>query len=163
MDDIRQTQAWAMALENMAQMHPRYLVELLETRELDRALMAKVKLYANLLTRLEERMPGATPEERQEIAQAEYLTPVNPNWQEEEPLTPEERKKLEEYLKGLELSPSNANNGIKSPEGFWQVALAFVIFVGGVLLVAYIAKNIGLSKIDHHTGQPTDYDERYGY
>jgi len=36
-----------------------------------------------------------------EIAQAEYLTPVNPNWQDEKKMNKEEKKELREYLKRL--------------------------------------------------------------
>jgi len=91
---IRETQAWRMALDNLEQMNPRYLVELLENGQLESVLTQKVQAFAEVMTNLKEQMPGATTSEIREMAQADTLTPVNPDWQEEKPLTPGERKKL---------------------------------------------------------------------
>ncbi len=98
---IRKTHLWQMVIDNIEQMHPRYLVSLVEDKTLDSVVQQRIRAYATLLLKLKEKMPGATNWEIEEIAQAEHLTPVNPNWQDEKPLNREEKRKLKEYLRSL--------------------------------------------------------------
>ncbi len=79
--EFNKTAEYRMAKENMLQMHPECYRELKATGKLEEALIAKVRSYIQTLHQLRERMPNAQEWERKEIAQAEWLTPVNPNWQ----------------------------------------------------------------------------------
>jgi hypothetical protein len=90
-----------MALDNLEQMHPRYLAELLENGGLRKVLSERVAAYAGTLERLRQSMPSEPEETLQEIAQAEHLTPTNQEWQDQEPLTPEEKRKLKAFQGGL--------------------------------------------------------------
>lgn len=79
--EITKTNEYRMAKENMLQMNPQCYRELKATGQLEEILTAKVRSYIRTLHLLRERMPNAQEWERKEIAQAEWLTPVNPNWQ----------------------------------------------------------------------------------
>lgn len=98
---IHQTSFWKMALANLEQMHPRYLMEALENGSLEGVLKQRVMSYLETVERLEQAMPGQE-DAAQEIAQAEVLSPVNPNWQDEKPLTKAEKAKLKAFLAGLD-------------------------------------------------------------
>ena len=88
-------------MDNMVQMHPRRVAELVESGELESAITANVKMYLEAVQRMKERAPQMPDDAIQEIAQAEYLTPVNPTWQDENRLTKEEKTALKAYLKSL--------------------------------------------------------------
>jgi hypothetical protein len=87
---------WAMVLDNLEQMRPRYLASLLRNGGLENIITDRLRAYAQTLQRLQEKMPGEPLMNLQEIAN-EVLMPVNPNWQDEEPLTEEEQKLLEAF------------------------------------------------------------------
>ncbi len=91
---VLKTEAGQMALANLEQMQPRYLADLMRENQVEQVLAGKVTAFINLRDKLERTMP---PEAASEIAQAEFLTPVNPNWEDEEPLTPEEERMLNAY------------------------------------------------------------------
>jgi hypothetical protein len=61
-------------------------------------------LYAATMARMKERAPNMPDDQMQEIAQAECLMPVNPNWEVEKPLTKAEKKALADHLKTLKTS-----------------------------------------------------------
>ncbi len=99
--DPGQLPAWKMALDNMEQMQPRYLVELVRSGDLEKEVTARLDSYMHTMQRMKERSPQMPADMVQEIAQAEHLTPVNPNWQDQKPLSRAERAELRKYLRSL--------------------------------------------------------------
>lgn len=100
---LHQSREWAMALENLEQMHPRYLAKILKTPDqLAKVLETRVEAYFRTLERLREAAPNREDHELQEIATPE-LAPVNENWQDEDPLTPEEQMELERFRKRMSM------------------------------------------------------------
>ncbi len=95
-----------MALENLEQMHPRYLVELVESKQLEEVLNQRVEAFLSTLDRILRKSPTMDQSQAVEIAQAEHLTSVNPDWEEEKPLTKAERAALKAYLSGLQKKKS---------------------------------------------------------
>lgn len=93
----RKSKEWKMALDNLEQMHPRYLIDLVHQGTLTAVLKAKVERYFTTLMDLQRRMPGEPLDVLKELAQEE-LVPVNSGWQDEEPLSAEEKQLLKRYL-----------------------------------------------------------------
>lgn len=93
---VSESPEWAMLLENLEQMHPQYLGQLLENRKLKAVLDQMVINYVRTVVALRERLPQATEEQRVEMAQSELL-PINPNWQEEKPLSDRQKTLLEVF------------------------------------------------------------------
>src|SRR5262245_46071603 len=94
---IRKSREWKMALDNLEQMHPRHLMDLVHQGTLNDVLKARVGRYFKTLMDLRQRMPGEPLDVLKEFAQ-EQLLAVNPNWQDEEPLSDEERSQVRRYL-----------------------------------------------------------------
>jgi t-SNARE complex subunit (syntaxin) len=87
-------------LENIEQMHPRYLAKLLRNGDLAKVIRQRVDWYQRTMARLQR----ALPNERYETLDAkarDCLGGTNQNWQIEQPLTKAEAKMLrvfrEEY------------------------------------------------------------------
>jgi hypothetical protein len=95
--EIEQSREWAMALSNLEQMHPRYLASLLNRGSLANVLRERVTAYFKTLDRLRQANPTEDEMNLKEIAQPEHLTPTNPNWQEEPPLSVMERRMLDQF------------------------------------------------------------------
>ena len=95
--EIEQSREWAMALDNLEQMHPRYLASLLSKGSLANVLRERVRTYFQTLERLRQANPTEDEENLKEIALSEHLTPTNLNWQDELPLTVMERKMLDQF------------------------------------------------------------------
>jgi len=105
--DLNQSREWKMALDNLEQMHPRYLASLLADGSLSDVLERKVRGYFQTLARLQQAYPDEPLVNLQEMAQPEDLTAVNPNWQDEKPLTKQERALLKAYLNRQQRRQSN--------------------------------------------------------
>ena len=97
--EMRQSEEFEMVVENMEEMHPRYLAKLLQEGTLEKVVEEKVVAYRKTLGRLVARMPL---DSAAEIAQSEHLTPVNANWEDEKPLTPEEQNLLDKFWETIE-------------------------------------------------------------
>ena len=95
--EIYQGPEWAMILDNLEQMHPRYLATLLKNGMLKKVARERLASYARALERMEKENPSEPYENLRERAQAEILTPTNQNWQDEEPLNQEETNLLMKF------------------------------------------------------------------
>jgi hypothetical protein len=93
--ELEETPEYRIALDNLEQMHPQYLGELLKTpRKLRQVIKQRVLAYLETLERLRKANPNLREDELKELAQPEHLTPVNLNWQDETPLTAEQKAQV---------------------------------------------------------------------
>ena len=104
-----------MALDNLEQMHPRYLADLLENGQLQKVLNNRVNRYHQTLLRIKQRVPEMPDDTLREIAQSEHLIDVNPDWQEEQPLTKAEKRALKEFLRNTRKPPTPPATTSSSP------------------------------------------------
>jgi hypothetical protein len=86
-----------MALDNLEQMHPQYLAELLETGRLKDVLESRVQCHFQTLEKLQKAYPEEPLMNLLEMALPASLAAVNENWQGEEPLNREQNRKLAEF------------------------------------------------------------------
>ena len=89
---------WAMVLDNLEQMQPRYLAGLLRSGGLQEVIRSRLVAYARTLERLREKYPDRPMMELLEVAN-EVLVPVNQDWQDQEPLNAEEAQLLRAFRK----------------------------------------------------------------
>src|SRR5687768_3972104 len=96
--DLHDSREWQIALDNLEQMQPRALAELLKTpQKLQELLRQRVIGHFQTLARLRERSPEATDRELTDLIMEEHLAPVNPDWQDQQPLTKAEKAQLEKF------------------------------------------------------------------
>lgn len=79
------------AIDSMEQNHPQYLADLLQSNSLEKVLQQKVSWYKNLMTKLQ--LSGNDQESLDELA-SPMLGSVNPNWEDETPLTKVQSQQL---------------------------------------------------------------------
>jgi hypothetical protein len=78
---------WEIALAHLEENHPSYLAELLRNGGLERAIRQKMEMYELALVQA-----GGDDE-----LASEAVFSVNPNWQDQEPLTADEERLLAEF------------------------------------------------------------------
>jgi hypothetical protein len=94
---LHRSREWKIALDNMEQMHPRYLANLLKDGTLAEVIRRQVVAYFQTLDRLQQSNPNEPLENLREMAQGGGLTAVNADWQDEEPLNMEEQELLKRF------------------------------------------------------------------
>jgi hypothetical protein len=83
-------------LENIEQMHPRYLAKLLRNGDLASVIRQRVDWYQRTMARLQKALPNE-PNETLDARARDCLGGTNLNWQNEQPLTKEEKKLLRAF------------------------------------------------------------------
>lgn len=95
---LHDSREWQIALDNLEQMQPRMLADLLKTpTKLRELLRQRVISHFQTLERMRESNPAATERELSEMILPEHLAPVNPNWQDQPPLTKAEKELLQRF------------------------------------------------------------------
>ncbi len=90
----QQIPEWWMALENLEQMHPQYLANLLQTDSLEDHLNNQVVRFLQIRDKLES---AGRKDSAEEIAMQETLAEINQDWEEQPPLTPREQSRLQAF------------------------------------------------------------------
>ena len=104
MPSISHNDLWDRVIDNLEQMHPQYLAELLRNGELEKVVRSQAHTFMVALCQVQRSYPNENPAVHDEIVN-HAVWEVNPNRECQAPLTAEEEKLLQAFQEKHQIEP----------------------------------------------------------